>query len=228
MFHLIANWKMHLVNLDQYASDLQITESVKVVLCPTYVQLANLGALLTNNISLGAQDCHYENIVSGNRTGAISPYILKSIGCEYVIIGHSERRQYYQESDKTIKEKILAAWQADLKVILCVGEHEGEVMEQILDAQLAASLPETGETAKLLIAYEPIWAIGSGKTPTHAAIIKAVQFIKQQLSDNITVLYGGSVNPNNAGDIANLVNGLLIGKASLDSAVFNQIITEVS
>jgi triosephosphate isomerase len=185
---------------------------------------------------LGGQDCHTEQ--SGAHTGNISADMLQDMGCEYVIVGHSERRSYQNESSNLISQKAAAAHDAGLISIICIGETEeeneaGKTLE-VLKKQISESIPESATPENTIIAYEPVWAIGTGKTPTiddiastHEAIRKYIQ-IKIGNSDSVLILYGGSVNPSNARDILKLedVDGALVGGASLKIEQFTSIIDQ--
>ena len=186
-------------------------------------------------LSLGAQDCHHEQ--NGAYTGDISAKMISEIGCEFVIIGHSERRIYHKESDKKISKKFLAAIENSIQPILCVGESseirkEGKHLEYITN-QLINSIPQDKKFVNIVIAYEPIWSIGTGKTPTIEELSEMSQHIKSTLSEkmsdkfeNLYIVYGGSININNSNQLMNApgIDGLLVGKASLDSEQFCKIV----
>ena len=242
-----GNWKM---NKDlQEGIDL-ITElmfllnsrpsSIPVVLAPPYIHLSEAASLLrgTTGIHLAAQSCHQET--AGAYTGEVSAKMLRSIDVEYVILGHSERRQYFNETDELVTAKTLAALEAGLKVIWCCGEpqhireaneHKGFVQAQI--AALTLKLPKE-QLANVVIAYEPIWAIGTGLTASpdqaqdmHAFIREALaQTFGTEAAYNTTILYGGSCKPSNAQELFAQpdVDGGLIGGASLDPKDFTEII----
>jgi triosephosphate isomerase len=188
-------------------------------------------ALLGSAIALGGQDCHAEP--KGAHTGDIAAEMLADLGCEYVIVGHSERRQNHAESDALVQAKARAAQRAGLAAIVCVGETRAEReagrAEQVVTAQLAASLPAACTPANTVIAYEPVWAIGTGLTPTgadvvamHAAIRAALGARLGQAAGAARLLYGGSVKASNAGELLALANvdGALVGGASLTAAEF--------
>lgn len=203
-----------------------VGESSEVVLCPPFTQLAAAQMVLTNTpIHLGGQDCHAED--SGAFTGDISAQMLRRSGCSYVIVGHSERRQYHGEANEMVWRKAATAIRHDLIPIVCIGESQvereaGQTLE-VLREQLASSILIKGE---YLVAYEPIWAIGTGLNATDENIIEAHQFIKKQLNNATPVVYGGSVKPDNAGGIMQLdaVDGVLVGGASLDGESFAKIV----
>lgn len=205
-----------------------------VCVCPPYLHLGVVASAKSGAIALGAQDCSLKD--NGAFTGDISAPMLKDAGCAYVILGHSERRQYQAESNAQVSEKAKKAHAAGLITIICVGETEAErvsgVQNKIVTTQLLESIPETANAQNLVIAYEPVWAIGTGKTATlddikdMHAVIRG--FLKEKLdnSDSIRILYGGSVKADNAKDIlaAPNVDGALVGGASLKADQFLTII----
>lgn len=185
-------------------------------------------------VSLGAQDCHFEN--SGSFTGDISAEMLQKIGCEYVILGHSERRAGHFETDEIVAKKVRAAITKDIIPIICVGESKetrdaGKHLEFVLN-QIVKSVPNDVNFDKLVIAYEPIWSIGTGVVPSAEQIAEMANFIKRIFAEKFAgsakeyfMLYGGSVTAQNAAEILKIenVNGLLVGKASLDADEFTKI-----
>ncbi len=178
-------------------------------------------------IKLGGQDCHFEK--TGSFTGDISASMLKRVGCQYVILGHSERRAAHFESDEIVAKKIRAALSDELIPIICVGENKetrdrGEHLE-FVRKQLTDSIPADLKFTKLVIAYEPIWSIGTGAIPTPAQIAEMMDFIKKTIGKECFTLYGGSVTSQNSKEILSTpgVDGLLVGKASLDSEEFVKI-----
>ena len=220
---IAANWKMHgelswTEKPKQFDAILPPAErsGVEVLICPPALYIAAM-ASSTDTISIGAQNCHHAE--KGAHTGEISAAMIKDAGASYVIVGHSERREA-GESDADVKAKAAAAISQGLTPIICVGEslsqREAGDAEQIVSAQLAASLP-SGE-ADVVIAYEPIWAIGTGKVPTLEDIDAMHNHIRNIVGGGVRILYGGSVKPANAKDILAVknVNGALIGGASLD------------
>ena len=242
---IAGNWKMNktaaegreLVNaLKPLVAD---AKDAVVVVCPPFTTIsAVVEAAAGSNIKVGAQNIHWAE--SGAFTGEISAAMLKEAGVEYVIIGHSERRQYFGETDETVNKRLKAALAAGLKPIVCIGEsldeREGGRMEAVLAAQIAGGFDglTAEEMAKVIIAYEPVWAIGTGKTATpeiaqatHAYIRKQVAGIfGNDVADNLVIQYGGSMN---AGNAANLVacpdiDGGLIGGAALKPDTFAQLI----
>jgi triosephosphate isomerase len=211
----------------------------EVVIIPSFVALAKVAQLLElTDFKLGAQDLFWED--AGAYTGEVSPLMLKEAGCQFVIIGHSERRKYFGETDELIAKKLAAALKAELIPILCIGENEGQreqgVTLSILRAQLTACLKEISLNAasQLVLAYEPIWAIGTGKTASPDQAEEAQEFIRrlleelwgEELAKGIRVLYGGSVTPDNMADIMRMpnVDGALVGGASLKPDSFAKII----
>lgn len=205
------------------------------LVCPPFVHVGGVKPLLTH-VSLGAQDCSL--FTNGAYTGDVSADMLADMGCRYVILGHSERRQHFGETDDTIRQKAEKAWQAGLIALICVGETEAQREEgqetHIVAEQMKQAIPEGATAQNLVVAYEPVWAIGTGKTATPDDIRAMHAFIKDQLSSRfgdqpIRILYGGSVKPSNAGDIFKIphVHGALIGGASLKASDFIAIAKEV-
>ena len=234
MTPLIAgNWKMNLMTEEAaaYASELsnryqkEQEKKCDVLLCPSFISIPTVRDNLSDDLYLGAQNCHSAS--AGAYTGDISCGMLKDVGCQYVILGHSERRSAYGEGNSSIKDKALAAISAGLNVIICVGETSeernlGETLARISE-QIKGSIPENLTSWELTIAYEPVWAIGTGLTPTFDEIAEAHSTIRTCLAETVAsasevrILYGGSMNPQNAHDILSVenVNGGLIGGASL-------------
>jgi triosephosphate isomerase (TIM) len=217
---IAANWKMYKGQREtrEFLARFEPPEGVDVVICPPYTSLA---AALDSGRTIYAQNVHWEN--EGAYTGEISPAMLVELGVAGSIVGHSERRQYFGETDETTAERAEAALAAGLGVIACVGETEEQretgMMEGVLRRQVGA-LPRDD---RLVIAYEPVWAIGTGKTATPEICQHAQAFIKS-LTD-ARVLYGGSVNPDNAPGLLSqpAVDGALVGGASLDVESFTAI-----
>jgi triosephosphate isomerase len=199
-----------------------------IALCPPATLLWPLNeAIAGTPVHLGGQDCHYAT--HGPYTGDISAAQLADLGCRYVILGHSERRQAHQESNELIVKKVEAAQLAGLTVILCVGETAEQLAagsaEPIITQQVQESLPKSIRAAHLVIAYEPVWAIGSGQQPTSQEIAAAHKIIRKALGtmgETVQVLYGGSVSPANATNILAEaeVDGVLVGAASLNADGF--------
>ncbi len=209
-----------------------------ILVCPPATLIAQAAWLVKGVFALGGQDCHAA--AKGAFTGDISAEMLAGAGASYVIVGHSERRQYHGESNGDVAAKARAAWRAGLKAIICIGESETQRnagnAADICQSQLGASMPQEATPANTVIAYEPVWAIGTGKTPTCADIAAMHAHIRACLTARLgegarelLILYGGSVNPGNAAEILNLpeVGGALVGGASLKSDDFLRIIASV-
>jgi triosephosphate isomerase (TIM) len=235
---IAGNWKMNglrqavgeLAKMIAGASELAATTDLLV--CPPATLIAEFAAFARGTrIAIGAQDCHAEP--AGAFTGDISAEMLKDAGASAVIVGHSERRIYHRETDADVRAKALAARRAGLLAIICVGETRGEREAgrsiAVVGSQLQGSLPEGGSGQDMVIAYEPVWAIGTGLTPTLGDSAEVHGYIRQRLSARqgaagreIRILYGGSVKPANAREILRVdqVNGALIGGASLKAEEF--------
>ena len=199
--------------------------AAELIVCPPFTLLERVGRILGEGaVRLGAQDCHAA--AKGAHTGDVSAEMLRDLGCRYVILGHSERRQEHGESDAAVHDKIAAAWRAGLAAILCVGETRAEreagSAESVVAAQLAGSMPAGAGAERLVIAYEPVWAICTGLTPTGEDIARMHAAIRARSPAGIRILYGGSVNPANAAAIFALdgVDGALVGGASLKAEDF--------
>lgn len=239
-----GNWKM---NNDRNAAKKLITElapmvkdaACEVVLCVPYTNLETALSLCEGtNMHVGAENCHWAK--SGAFTGEISAEMLTEMGVEYVIIGHSERRQYFGETDQTVNARVRAALDAGLKVILCVGEvleqREQGITEEVVSLQTKVALGGVSEEelSRVIIAYEPVWAIGTGKTATAeqaeevCAIIRGVvaKLYTKAAADALTIQYGGSMKPGNAKELLSKedVDGGLIGGAALVASDFAAII----
>jgi triosephosphate isomerase len=221
-----GNWKMYKGPADTAEFCLGLREQeldgVDVVVCPPFVSLAVAVQLLAGTeIAVAAQNVHWER--EGAYTGEVSAEMLSEIGVYGAIVGHSERRQYFGETDESVGKRVHAALEAGLFVIACVGETEAErergETEDVLRRQLAALEPDDN----LVLAYEPVWAIGTGKTATPEMAHEAHDFIKSQL--DAPVLYGGSVKPDNAEELLSksTVDGALVGGASLELESFTAI-----
>jgi triosephosphate isomerase len=226
-----GNWKMNMLRADGVALARGIAERARaphrcdLLVCPPFTLLAEVGAALAGSgIALGGQDCHAQ--AAGAFTGCISAEMLKDAGCSHAIVGHSERRHGCGETDADIRAKTLAAWRAGLVAIVCVGEtraeREGGQAIDVVAGQLAGSLPEGADSARLIVAYEPVWAIGTGLTPTTGDIAAMHDAIRARIPSGTRILYGGSVNPKNAAEILVLdaVDGALVGGASLKADDF--------
>ena len=243
---IAGNWKMNKNLMEsQYlisklASGLGSKKlNCEVIVCPPFTSLSEVNTLIKNTpLKLGAQNLYFQE--SGAYTGEISGTMLKSVGCEYVIIGHSERRTIFNESDGLINKKIKAAFAAGLKPIFCIGETLEERIsgkeKDILNKQLSGGLAEISmEQMKILIiAYEPVWAIGTGKTATPEQAEEMHQFIRmyikndfnEETADNLIIQYGGSVKPENAKELLSQpdIDGALVGGACLNAESFISII----
>ena len=229
---IAGNWKMNGLHADGVARAGAVAAKAKagkprgdLLVCPPATIIAAVGAAVAGSgVALGGQDCHAAE--KGAHTGDISAEMLKDAGCAYVILGHSERRAACGETDAVVHAKVAAAWRAGLVAILCVGETRAEREAgrevAIVSRQLAGSIPDGATSAKLVIAYEPVWAIGTGLTPTLADIAAIHAAIRGQIPHDTRILYGGSVNPGNAREILSLadVDGGLIGGASLKADDF--------
>ncbi len=259
---IVANWKMNPVNFVEaeilfkaVKKETAKIKNVEIVICPPFTQLPLTRLLLARqsatsnqqpavgisaNLKLGAQNCFWEN--KGAYTGEISPKMLKNLGCNFVILGHSERREFLSETNQIVNKKIQAALNARLKPIVCVGEKKRDANDfnfEEIKTQILESFEGIQKTSiqDIIIAYEPVWAIGSGKIPAENDIMKAVILIRrlfgkmynQETAQKLKILYGGSVNSRNAGNfISNIgINGFLIGKASLNAGEFVRIVKSV-
>ena len=235
MRQLIAgNWKMHTLRAEAVALARGLRDGTaavpcEVLVCPPAIHLGAVAeALAGSSVAVGGQDCHHDK--QGPHTGDISAPMLADAGARWVILGHSERRQEHGETDELVREKAVAAAGAGLTPIVCVGETDDQRQSgqetDIVGWQLAGSLPK-GFAG--VVAYEPVWAIGTGKTPTTAEVAAMHAFIREELMRQfgdagraIRVLYGGSVKPANAAALLSVpqVNGALVGGASLSAADF--------
>jgi len=199
-----------------------------LVVCPPATLIWPIAeAIMGTPVLVGAQDCH--TATHGAYTGDVSAAMFADLGCRYVIVGHSERRIGHRESDKLIAEKVKAVQLAALTAILCIGEtadqRASDKTAEAIERQLRASLPEKCTMAHLVVAYEPVWAIGSGKQPTPEEIREVHQLIRKSLGpagEAVQVIYGGSVTPHNAGPILDEaeVDGVLVGSASISAEAF--------
>jgi triosephosphate isomerase len=235
-----GNWKMNGLKASaaEFAAiagglDAALAAKVDVAICPPATLVATLAAM--GSIGVGGQDCHAH--ASGAHTGDIAAEMLADAGAAYVIVGHSERRTDHAETDALVNAKTRAAWRAGLIAIVCVGETRGERESgrtlDVVGTQLAGSLPDGIAAAKTVVAYEPVWAIGTGLTPTTADVAEVHAFIRARLVERfgaegagVRILYGGSVKPSNAAELMGVpdVNGALVGGASLKAADFLGII----
>jgi triosephosphate isomerase (TIM) len=236
----MANWKMHgtRASVGQLVSDLLVAEEsvAQVAVCPSFVHLAQvLEQCQGSTLSVGAQDCSHMH--AGAYTGEVAPDMLADLGCAWVLVGHSERRQYHAESDTLVAAKLAVALEVGLTPVLCIGEtrqqREAGDAFSVVAGQLAGALGGQGDLARLVIAYEPVWAIGTGLTATPEQAQEMHQYIRGQLQElgvaepeQTRLLYGGSVKAANAASlfVQPDIDGALVGGASLDSAEFAQII----
>jgi len=238
---MAANWKMNKAVsetvdfISAFIPEVKDVSDVDIVLAPPFTSLAAAAEKVRNtNILLAAQDVFYEE--KGAYTGEISPPMLVDIGCAYVIIGHSERRQYFHETDDIINKKVKAARNKGLGVIFCIGEsleeREAGKTFEILEREIRKGLEGVG-SEKIVVAYEPIWAIGTGKTATPDQAQEAHAFVREKLkalygnkADELCILYGGSVTPDNVDILmaCNDVDGALVGGASLKVESFSRIV----
>ncbi len=241
---IAGNWKMNktikeAVELVEELKPLVRGSGSEVVVCPVFICLNEaVKASMGSNIKVGAQNMYYKD--SGAYTGEVSPALLKDMGVEYVILGHSERRQYFGEVDPEINKKVNAALDHGLKPILCVGEtleqREAGKAFDVIAAQVGGCLcgMENRDLETLIIAYEPVWAIGTGKTATSNDANEVIGFIRNKLrdmfgnktADNTRILYGGSVKSSNIEELMGMpeIDGALVGGASLDAYEFSRIV----
>jgi len=239
-----GNWKMNglatslgelLALKDALAA---VPPACDVLVCPPATLIAQAAGGVKGAFALGGQDCHAQP--KGAFTGDIAAEMLKDAGASFVILGHSERRQYHGETSELVAAKARAAWRAGLTAIICIGESEAQRnagdAPHICRGQLEESVPPEATSANTVIAYEPVWAIGTGRTPTSADIAAMHAHIRACLSgklgaagNGMLILYGGSVNPGNASEILALpeVGGALVGGASLKAADFLKIVAAV-
>ncbi len=243
---IAGNWKMYKLHSEAVETALNLKSLVtnanhcEVVIAPVFVHLKTVADRLEgSNVKVAAQDCATVEKQSAN-TGEVSAEMLKDVGVSYIIIGHSERRQFYNESDNSVNEKTKACLASGLTAIVCVGEmlaeREAGKAEEVVKTQLVNGLSglTTADMERIIIAYEPVWAIGTGKTATPQQAQEMHAFIRQILSethgkavaDSTRILYGGSVKPDNINDlmIQADVDGALVGGASLDAKSFAQIV----
>lgn len=242
---IAGNWKMYktverAINLVSELADI-VSEvgDVEIVVCPPFTDLdAVIDTAAGTNIAVGGQNMHWET--EGAFTGEISPMMLEQMGCSYVILGHSERRQYFGETDENVNRKIKAALKYQLIPILCVGEllehRENGVADQVVRTQIEAGLEglDGSEIPKLVVAYEPVWAIGTGKTASNEDAQQVIGFIRKviaemygaDLADQVRILYGGSVKPDNIKGLMQEkdIDGALVGGASLEAETFAKIV----
>jgi len=242
---IAANWKMYKTILEteeyikKFLSLVKDVEDRDIVLCVPFTSLYVARNFLTgSNVKLGAQNMYIEE--KGAFTGEISPLMLKDVGCSYVILGHSERRKYFNETDSFVNKKMLVALKYGLIPIVCIGEtleeRENNKTFEVLENQVKNSLANLNKenAEKVIIAYEPVWAIGTGKNATPQQAEEAQKFIREKYAElygdkvakNVRILYGGSIKPENFKDIMvqENVDGGLVGGASLDVESFYKIV----
>ena len=243
---IAGNWKMYKLLSDAVNTALELKPLVAnanhcdVVIAPVFTALKTVADRLEgSNIQVAGQNCATQNDF-GAHTGEIAPTMLKDVGCSHVIIGHSERRQFYGETDNSVNQKTKAALAAGLKAIVCVGEslaeREGGQAETVVKGQLVAGLDglTVADMERIIIAYEPVWAIGTGKTATPEQAQEMHGFIRRtvaemhgnEIADSTRILYGGSVKPDNIATLMSQtdVDGALVGGAALEAASFAQIV----
>jgi triosephosphate isomerase len=245
-----ANWKMNVTQAEaaEFIKDLLLEigdmSEIEVVIVPPFTAIAKVAEALdkAQNIKVGAQNMHWER--NGAFTGEISAELLRDLFVRYVVLGHSERRQYFGETDEIVNRKVRAALEASLRPIVCIGEtldqREHGNVEKILAIQLRGSLAnlEPKELQETVIAYEPVWAIGTGHNATAAQAQEAHAFIRHTLTqmsdqttaDRVRIQYGGSVKPANARELMSQpdIDGALVGGASLDARSFAEIVRAAS
>ena len=233
---IAGNWKMNMLPNEAIAFIEQITPMVKdteneVILCVPYIDLFySLLSAQKTNIKIGAQNMHFEE--KGAFTGEITPLMLKELDMDYVVIGHSERRQYFNETNETVNKKVLKALEVGIDPILCVGEtleeREAGNTKDVCKVQVEKALENVSkeDLAKVVIAYEPVWAIGTGKTATSEDANDVIAYIREvvanlykELANEVRIQYGGSVKPSNVAEIMNQsdIDGALVGGASLEA-----------
>lgn len=243
---IAGNWKMNttvgeaikLVN--ELRQGLDEIDNVEKVLCPPFISLVAVGELIKgSSIGLGAQNLYFEE--KGAYTGEISPLMLTEL-CEFVIIGHSERRQYFNETDEIINKKVQAALKAGLKPILCIGErleqNEAGLTAEVVTKQLRSALVGIDHLSRMIVAYEPVWAIGTGKAATGEQANQTIGLIRHNVSQlydkgtaqDLRILYGGSVTADNATEFMQQpeIDGALVGGASLKADQFLSIVRQTA
>jgi len=242
---IAGNWKMNKTIVESVSLAKELKDFVRgikgvdIVVCPPFTSLWLVKEIINGtNIHLGAQNTYWET--KGAFTGEISPLMLKDVGCEYVVLGHSERRQYFKETSKEVARKTEIALSVNLTPIVCVGENlkerESGKTESIIEQEIKALFPKIDSTlaARIIVAYEPIWAIGTGKSSSSQDANLIIKFIRElfsskygsKIAERIRILYGGSVNPKNINEFINEtdIDGALVGGASLHALSFSQIV----
>ena len=240
---IAGNWKMHktiaeALEFVNEVKDRVNNDKVEAVICAPFLQLKDLKeATKGTKIKVGAQNMHFET--SGAFTGEVSAEMLQEIGMDYVIIGHSERRQYFNETDETVNKKVLKALEVGIDPILCVGEtleeREAGNTKDVCKVQVEKALENVSkeDLAKVVIAYEPLWAIGTGKTATSEDANDVIAYIREvvanlygELANEVRIQYGGSVKPSNVAEIMNQsdIDGALVGGASLEANDYVELV----
>ena len=243
---IAGNWKMNTTATEAEKLVIEMLDKldkiggVEKVLCPPFVSLVAINMMLQgSSIELGAQNMHFET--EGAYTGEISPVMLSEL-CEFVILGHSERRWYFGETDEIVNKKVKSAWANKLKPILCVGErleeNEAGKTEEVVDRQVTAALNGIEPVSNLVIAYEPVWAIGTGKAASGEQAAATIQFIRdvlaklwnKSIAQNLRILYGGSVTSANIAEFISHpeIDGALVGGASLKAGEFLSIVEQAA
>ena len=240
---IAGNWKMHktiaeALEFVNEVKDRVNNDKVEAVICAPFTLLIDLKqATKGTNIKIGAQNMHFEE--KGAFTGEISPLMLKELDMDYVVIGHSERRQYFNETDETVNKKVLKALEVGIDPILCVGEtleeREAGNTKDVCKVQVEKALENVSkeDLAKVVIAYEPVWAIGTGKTATSEDANDVIAYIREvvanlygELANEVRIQYGGSVKPSNVAEIMNQsdIDGALVGGASLEANDYVELV----
>ena len=240
---IAGNWKMHYTPEEAVKVINELKPLVKdatcdVVVCPTFVCLdAVLKAVEGSNIKVAAQNMHFEE--KGAFTGEVAPGMLEAMGVSYVVLGHSERREYFNETDETVNKKVLKALEVGIDPILCVGEtleeREAGNTKDVCKVQVEKALENVSkeDLAKVVIAYEPVWAIGTGKTATSEDANDVIAYIREvvanlygELANEVRIQYGGSVKPSNVAEIMNQsdIDGALVGGASLEANDYVELV----
>jgi len=238
---IIANWKCNPTTSKEaehlfvaIKKEIRNIKDAEVVICPPFVYLD----LIKDDFTKGGQNCYCEN--RGAYTGEISPLMLKNLACQYVIIGHSERRKYFQETDEIINRKVKTALKTRLRPVLCVGERVGDEMGLVVREQIEKDLAgiAAARVREVIVAYEPVWAIGTGLPCSSDEAMRAALFIRKTLTklydrpiaEKVKILYGGSVTSQNAVDYIKgaMMNGLLVGQASLNATEFVKIVLKIN
>ncbi len=226
MKFLIANWKMNMPHLNEW-NNFSVPKNVEVVICPPFPYLRQAKEIISPHLKLGAQDMFW--LEKGPYTGEVSPTMLKELGVKYVIIGHSERRHWLGETDEMVNRKIISALMNELHPILCVGESEAvrkkglSAAKKFVGEQLAKGLQWVKKKERVIVAYEPIWAVGTGVADKPADSAEMAKFIREKAGGE--VVYGGSITSKNARGFFEQkeIGGALVGGASLDAKEFEKI-----